>query len=246
MKADILNWNKETTGQVELSPELFGCEVKPALLAAVVRWQRAGRRAGTHKAKTRGEVSGGGKKPFRQKGTGNARQGSIRSPLNEGGGVVFGPRPKSWAYALPSRVRKAGLWQALSFLRANNKMFIVENLRSPKGKTKELSQRLKKLGLSKALLVDKNVDPLFQRACRNLKSFQTLKAEALNVYDLLKYNCLVISQEGITFLSSRPSGRPKPPNFKSKPLAVKPNLLDEQKPPAEKTAKASAELRNSL
>src|SRR3974377_344557 len=111
---DVYNLNKEKVGEVDLKEDIFGVEVKPYLLHEVVVWQRACRRAGTASTKTRGEVRGGGRKPWRQKGTGRARVGSIRSPLWKGGGTVFGPQPRSYAYTLPKKVRRAGLQMALS------------------------------------------------------------------------------------------------------------------------------------
>ena len=203
IKADILNWKKQKVADLQLPKDLFEQKVQPELLNEVVRWQRASSRRGTHKAKTRGDVSGGGKKPFRQKGTGNARQGSIRSPLNRHGGVTFGPKPRSYKYALPMKIRKTALKQALSFLWKEKKIFFMEDMKSPEGKTKELSDRLKNFGLQKALLVDRDEDPLFKRACANLKSFQFLPVEGLNVYDLLKCGHLLISKNSISFLAER-------------------------------------------
>ena len=205
LKAKLLNWKKEKVADLELPPVLFQQEIKWELINEVVRWQRACARQGTHKAKTRAEVSGGGKKPFRQKGTGNARQGSIRSPLNRTGGVTFGPKPRSYNYALPSKIRKTALRQTLSWLWKENKVFFLEDMKSSEGKTKELSSRLKNFGLTKALLVDQDGDPLFKRACANLKSFQFLPVEGLNVYDLLKYGHLVMSKKSVSFLVDRQS-----------------------------------------
>src|SRR3989344_1516205 len=113
---NITNWNKEKVGQVELASNVFEVEVKKDVLHTVVRWQLASRRQGTHMTKTKGLVSGGGKKPFKQKGTGNARQGSTRSPLMPGGGTMFGPSPRNYAYVLPKKTRKVGLSMALSYL----------------------------------------------------------------------------------------------------------------------------------
>ena len=205
LKVELLNWKKEKVADLELPPTLFQQEIKWELINEVVRWQRACARQGTHKAKTRAEVSGGGKKPFRQKGTGNARQGSIRSPLNRTGGVTFGPKPRSYNYALPSKVRKTALRQTLSWLWKENKVFFLEDMKSLEGRTKELSSRLKNFGLKKALLVDQDGDPLFKRACANLKSFQFLPVEGLNVYDLLKYGQLVMSKKSVSFLVDRQS-----------------------------------------
>ncbi len=200
IKADLLNWKKEKVGDLDLPPVIFQKEIRPELINEVVRWQRACARQGTHKAKTRADVSGGGKKPFRQKGTGNARQGSIRSPLNRSGGVTFGPKPRSYKYALPIKIRKSALRQTLSYLWKEKRIFFLEDMKSPKGKTKELHDRLKNFGLQKALLVDRVGDPLFKQAVANLKSFQFLPVEGLNVYDLLKYGCLVMSGKSVSFL----------------------------------------------
>ena len=200
LKAKLLNWKKEKVADLELPPSLFHQEIRWELINEVVRWQRACARQGTHKAKTRADVSGGGKKPFRQKGTGNARQGSIRSPLNRGGGVTFGPKPRSYKYVLPAKIRKTALRQTLSWLWNEKRVFFMEDMNSPEGKTKELSNRLKNFGLKKALLVDQDGDPLFKRACANLKSFQFLPVEGLNVYDLLKYDHLVMSKKSVSFL----------------------------------------------
>ena len=204
IKAAVYNWKKEEVGNLDLPPEWFNQELNMYLIHEVVCSQRAARRQGTHKAKTRGEVSGGGKKPFRQKGTGNARQGSIRSPLNVAGGKTFGPRPRKYAYTLPAKVRQMGLRQVLSYLWKQNKIFIVENMQSPNGKTKELADRLKSLGLQKALLVDVKENVLLKRACANLPSFQFLPAKALNVYDVLRYHHLVMNKESIQFFQNKP------------------------------------------
>ena len=200
MKAEILNWKKEKTADIDLPPNLFQQEVKWELINEVVRWGRAGLRKGNHKTKTRAEVSGGGKKPFRQKGTGNARQGSIRSPLNRGGGATFGPRPRSYKYNLPLQIRRTALNQTLSYLWKEKKVFILEDMKSAEGKTKELYGRLQNFGLKKALLTDQDAEPLFKRACANLKSFSFVPVERLNVYDLLKYGHLMMSQKSLSFL----------------------------------------------
>ena len=199
----VLNWKKEVVAQTDLPSEFFEQKPNMSLLHEVIRWQRACRRQGTHKAKTRAEVRGGGKKPFRQKGTGNARQGSSRSPLNVAGGVTFGPRPRSYQYSLPVKIRKAGLKQALSHLWRESKVVVVEDMKSENGKTKELLNRLQVFGWQKALLVDQDLDMLFQRACANLKSFQLLPLKALNPYDVLKYDHLIMSQKSLEYLNSQ-------------------------------------------
>src|SRR3989338_551949 len=193
---NITNWNKEKVGQVELASDVFEVEVKKDVLHTVVRWQLASRRQGTHMTKTKGLVSGGGKKPFKQKGTGNARQGSTRSPLMPGGGTMFGPTPRSYAYVLPKKVRRLGLSMALSHLHSEGKLFVVDSMKS-EGKTNELQKRLKSFGLNKAVLIDASADENFSRASRNLESFKYFPVEGLNVYDLLKYDAAVITKESV-------------------------------------------------
>ena len=194
---NVLNWKKEKIGQVELSSDVFEVEVKKDVLHTVVRWQLASRRAGTHMTKTKGLVSGGGKKPFKQKGTGNARQGSIRSPLMPGGGTAFGPQPKDYSYTLPRSMKIAGLQTALSYLYAEKKIFVVEGMISKEGKSKELSSRLKKFGVGKALLISKDQDDMFARASKNLKNYRYNTVAGVNVYDLLKYDAVVFTQDAI-------------------------------------------------
>ena len=127
---DVLSWDKKKVGSVDLDPAVFAIPVKKEILQTVVRWQLACRRRGTHKAKTRGEVSGGGKKPFKQKGTGNARQGSIRSPLMPGGGITFGPIPRDYSYTLPKKMKRLGLRTALSFLQKEGRLLVVDRMDS--------------------------------------------------------------------------------------------------------------------
>ena len=202
MSAQVLNWKKEKVGTVDLNAEVFSVEVKKDVLHNVVNWQLASRRQGTHMVKTRGLVSGGGKKPFKQKGTGNARQGSSRSPLMPGGGKLFGPVPRSYEYALPKKIRKLALSMALSHLNKEGKLFVVENMKS-EGKTKELSQRLNKFGLSKAVLIDAKSDALFTRASKNLAKYRYYGVDGLNVFDLLKYDAAVITKDSISKIVER-------------------------------------------
>ncbi len=201
-KIKILNWKKQTVEEMDL-PAFLRSPAHPSLLHEVLRWHRARLRQGTHQAKTRAFVRGGGKKPFRQKGTGRARQGSSRSPLNEGGGVTFGPKPRDYSYSLPVKIRKAGLRQALVSLWKDGKLMLVQDMKSEKGKTKELFFRLKTLGLKKALLVDEEGDALFKRATGNLSCFHFLPLKGLNAYQALKYGSLVLSRRGFLALSSK-------------------------------------------
>jgi large subunit ribosomal protein L4 len=194
---DVLSWEKKKVGSVDLDASVFEIPVKKEILQTVVRWQLACRRQGTHKAKTRAEVSGGGKKPFKQKGTGNARQGSIRSPLMPGGGIAFGPGPRDYSYQLPKKVRRLGLRTALSHLKKEGRLLVVDGMKSSEGKTKDLVQKLKGLGFKKAVLIDAAADSNFNRASRNLPTFRYYGVDGLNVYDLLKYDAAVITKDSV-------------------------------------------------
>lgn len=199
---DVLNWEKKKVDSVELSKDVFEVPVKKEILQTVVRWQLACRRQGTHKAKTRGDVSGGGKKPFKQKGTGNARQGSNRSPLMPGGGITFGPVPRDYSYQLPKKMRQLGLKTALSFLNKEGRLFVIDEMAS-EGKTKELAQKLKGFGLEKAVLIDNEKNQLFDRASRNMPKFRYYGVEGLNVYDLLKYDAAVVTKGSLQKIEQR-------------------------------------------
>ncbi|MGZ3791019.1 MAG: 50S ribosomal protein L4 [Bdellovibrio sp.] len=199
---NVLNWKKEKVGSVDLAADVFETPVKKDILHTVVQWQLASRRQGTHMTKTKGLVSGGGKKPFKQKGTGGARQGSTRSPLMPGGGTMFGPQPRSYAFVLPKKVRRLGLSMALSHLQKEGKLFVVDSMQS-EGKTGELDKRLKAFGLKKAVLVDSQVDDKFSRATKNLESFKYFPVEGLNVFDLLKYDAAVITKDSVAKIVDR-------------------------------------------
>lgn len=199
---NILNWKKEKVGQVELSSDVFEVEVKNDVLHSVVRWQLAARRQGNAMTKTKGMVSGGGKKPFKQKGTGNARQGSTRSPLMPGGGTIFGPVPRSYAYVLPKKTRKVALKMALSHLLKEGKLTIVDSMAS-EGKTTELNKRLKSFGVNKAVLIDATTDQKFSRAAKNLQNYKYFPVEGLNVFDLLKFDHAVITKGSVQKIVER-------------------------------------------
>ena len=201
LKASVFNWDGEKVSETELREDLFSLPLDKSLLHREVCRFRNAKRRGTHKTKTRGSVSGGGKKPFRQKGTGRARQGSIRSPLLRGGGVIHGPLPRSYDQSLPRKIRQKALGTALSYLFAENRLIFVESMSSKEGKTKELASRLKKLFLKKispeknkkqkALLADSVMEEKFLRASGNLKNFKFTSAQGVNVYDLLKFDCAI-------------------------------------------------------
>jgi large subunit ribosomal protein L4 len=198
----VVNWEKKKVGEIDLAASVFEQPVRKDLLHTVVRWQLACRRQGTAMTKTKGLVSGGGKKPFKQKGTGNARQGSTRSPLMPGGGTMFGPAPRDYSYNLPKKVRQAGLRAALSYLQTNGKLFVVEDMKS-EGKTSELAKRLTQFGLKKAVLVDSELNAHFERASNNLADFRYTGVEGINVYDLLRYDAAVITKSSVAKIVSR-------------------------------------------
>ncbi len=203
--ATVYNWEKKKMGEVELPSSVFEAPLRKDILHEVVLWQLATRRAGTHQTKTRAFVRGGGKKPFKQKGTGNARQGTIRSPLMPGGAILFGPQPRDYGYALPKKVRQAGLVNALSYLQSEGRLHVVEDIKA-EGKTSELFKRLGKFGVKKAVLIDANEDLLVKRASRNLKDFRYYSVAGMNVYDLLKYDAAIVTKASISRIVARCGG----------------------------------------
>jgi len=191
--ADIYNINKEKVSQIELEEKVFGCEIKPHLLYEVVKMQQASRRAGTASTKNRSHVRGGGKKPWRQKGTGRARAGTIRSPLWTGGGVVFGPLPRNYSYKVNKKVKMSALRSALSIKLKEDKLLILDNFNLPEIKTKTFVAILKQLDIENAFIIDDNNINL-EKCARNVSFVKILKPEGLNVYDILKYDKLIITQ----------------------------------------------------
>lgn len=194
--ATVEVWDKERNvkGTVELPDAVFGAEVKPHLLHHVVVAQLAARRAGTASTKTRTEVSGGGKKPFRQKGTGRARMGSSRSPLLRGGGVIFGPHPRRYDLKVNRKATKAALRCALSDKAKDGKIVLVDDLSLSTPRTREFLKIAGVLGLADALIVTLGAQENLLMGLRNLKTFKALPAEALNVYDILAHDQLVFTR----------------------------------------------------
>lgn len=200
---DVLDWKKKKAGSVEVPEGIFNSEVRRDVLHTLVRWQLASRRQGTHDTQNRGDVRGGGKKPYKQKGTGNARQGSTRSPLLRGGSVIHGPHPRDYSFRVNKKVKQLGLRSALSYLNQEGRVFVVSDMTSKDGKTKELSSRLQGFGLSKALMIDEVKDDMFARASQNLAKFRYNTVEGLNVYDLLKYDAVIISQASLSKIAQK-------------------------------------------
>lgn len=205
MQIDITTLDRGTAGSAELPDEFFAVKPRADIMARVVHWQLAKRRSGNHKIKGMGEVSGTTKKPFRQKGTGNARQGSLRAPQFRTGGVVHGPVVRSHEYRLNKKVRRLGLICALSQKAAEGKLVVLDAA-SGVAKTAELVKKLKVLGWSSALIVDRVVDGDFLKASRNLHKIDVLPTVGANVYDILNHDVLAITVAGIEGLKARLSG----------------------------------------
>jgi large subunit ribosomal protein L4 len=193
---NVVNLENKKVGTVEIPDAVVNGEIDQALLHSIVKWQLASRRQGTHMTKTKGLVSGGGKKPFKQKGTGNARQGSTRSPLMPGGGTTFGPQPRDYSYNVPKKMRRAALRMAITHLIKENKFIVLDELKSD-GKTNKLQKGLKNLGLKKAVVSDLNPDQLVVRAAKNLESYVLTPVVGVNVFDLLKYDALICTKGSI-------------------------------------------------
>jgi len=194
---EIVDKERKAAGSAELPDSVFGVEVKPHLLHHVVIAQLAGRRSGTASTKTRSDVSGGGKKPYRQKGTGQARRGTSRSPLMPGGGTVFGPHPRKYDIKVNRKEMKAALRGALTSKAQENRIVLVDDLSLPAPKTKEFLKVASALGLTSALLVVDGAPENLALGMRNLKAFKTLPVAGLNVYDVLSYEQLVLTRTAL-------------------------------------------------
>ena len=197
-KVDVYNREGAVTGGIELSEDIFGIEPNQDVLHRVVLNQLANRRQGTHSTKTRSEVRGGGKRPYRQKGTGRARHGSTRSAQYVGGGIIFGPKPRDYSYTLPKKVRRLAMKSALSGKVAASSMIVVDKLELSEIKTKTMVKVLEKLGADKsALLVTAARDEIVEKSTRNIANIKTALVNTINVYDILKYDKFVITEEAV-------------------------------------------------
>jgi large subunit ribosomal protein L4 len=201
MQIEIRTLAGETAGTTELPDAIFAATPRADIMARVVHWQQAKRRAGTHRTKGMGEVSGTTKKPYKQKGTGNARQGSLRSPQFRTGGRVHGPVVRDHGYDLPKKVRRLGLISALSQKQADGKLVVLDSVAGEK--TKDLARLLTALGWRSALIVDRAVDAGFARASRNIVGIDVLPTVGANVYDILRHDMLVVTTEGVAALQER-------------------------------------------
>jgi large subunit ribosomal protein L4 len=200
---DILDSNAEKISQADLTDDIYALPAKASILHEVVTMQLAGRRAGSASVKHRSDVKGSGRKLFRQKGTGRARRGDVKDPLLRGGGSVFGPDPRSYAYKVPKKVRKLALKMALSTKLRDNKLVVLDKLELEETKTKEFLEVVNALDISNALIVTDQQDERLELASRNVPGFKIMRVEGLNVYDILKYENLILLESTLKSIEER-------------------------------------------
>ncbi|MDI3533699.1 MAG: large subunit ribosomal protein [Thermosediminibacterales bacterium] len=197
-KVGLYNINGEEVGEIELSDEVFGAEVRSDILHQVVTMHLANKRQGNASTKTRAEVSGGGRKPWRQKGTGRARHGSIRSPIWTGGGITFGPKPRDYGFKLPKKVKRLALKSALSAKVEDKELIVLDKLEMEKPKTKDFVNILKNLKIDKkALVVLADKDENVIKSTRNMPGVMTVSVNILNVYDILNHDNLILTKDAV-------------------------------------------------
>jgi len=205
-QCDLYNLEKKKVGKLELQDHIFAAPVKPHLFHEVTTWQLAKRRRGTASTKERSAVSGGGRKPWRQKGTGRARAGTSRSPLWRGGGTIFGPHPRDYGYPLPKKVRMAALRSALSLRFQEGKLLLLDAFPSPEGKTKAFVKAMEALGIKSAVVVTDGENLNLERSARNVPWVKVLRHNGINVYDILKYEHLIILKPAVGKIEERLKG----------------------------------------
>ncbi len=203
MQVEMKNLDGGAAGSADLPDELFGAAVRNDIIARVIQWQLMKRRAGTHKVKGMGEVSGTTKKPYKQKGTGNARQGSLRAPQFRTGGAVHGPVVRDHGFDLPKKVRRLGLISALSMKQAEGKLIVMESVAGSSGKTKDFAAKISQHGWRSALFIDHTIDEGFARAARNVIGMDVLPTMGANVYDIVRHDMLVVTSAGLEGLKQR-------------------------------------------
>ncbi|MCF8027896.1 MAG: 50S ribosomal protein L4 [Desulfobacteraceae bacterium] len=200
---EVKNIQGETVSEIDLSEEIFNVEVKQSVLHEVVRMQLANRRRGTAKVKRRSEVRGSTQKMFRQKGTGRARRGDVKSPLLRGGGVIFGPEPRDYSYKVPKKVRRLALKMALSAKLKDNEIIVLDGFALDQVKTKAVASTLQRLELEKPLIVIDQKDATLELSSRNIPGVKVLRVEGLNVYDILNHKTLVLLAPSIKGIEGR-------------------------------------------
>ncbi len=204
MKLDVIKLDGKKSGSVDLGDEIFGLEARADILHRVVRWQRNNAQAGTHKVKTRSEVSYSTKKIYRQKGTGGARHGARSAPIFRGGGVYKGPTPRSHGHELTKKFRKLGLRHALSAKATAGELVVIDTADLKDAKTSVLAKAIKELGWKRALVIDgAEVSENFAKAARNIEGLDILPSMGANVYDILKRDTLVLTKAGVEALEAR-------------------------------------------
>lgn len=204
MKCPVVTIENKSAGDIELDDAVFGVGARPDLLARVVNWQLAKRQSGNHKVKSRSEVAGTRAKPFRQKGTGRARQGTKQAPQLRGGGVAMGPVVRSHAHDVPKKVRRLALRTALSVKQADGKLIILDDAKAKTPKTGDLIKHVENLGLTSALIIGGNeLDGNFVKAAGNIPQLDVLPTQGANVYDILRRDTLVLTKDAVTNLVER-------------------------------------------
>jgi large subunit ribosomal protein L4 len=200
---DVINSTGKKVSQVDLNDEIFNVPVKSSVLHEVVTMQLANRRAGSASTKHRSDVTGSGRKLFRQKGTGRARRGNIKAPLLRGGGVAFGPKPKSWAYKVPKKVRRLALKMALSSKLQDENILILDQFELDQIKTKAFSEIAGNLNMENALIIIDEKNENLELSSRNIPEFKVMRYEGLNVYDILKHKTLVLLEASVKAIEGR-------------------------------------------
>jgi len=200
---DVLNTRAEKVGEIDLNDSLFNVEINSGVLHEVVCMQRANRRSGNACTKTRGEVSGGGAKPWRQKGTGRARSGSRTSPVWRGGGTVFGPKPRDYSYSMPKKVRKLALKMAMSARQQEGNLVVVDSFELPEIKTKDFVGIMKNFQFDNCLVITGDIDDKISLSARNAVGYKVLPVAGLNVYDILKHSKLMLIQSSLVKIEER-------------------------------------------
>ena len=195
--ADVFDIEKKKVSQVDLNDAVFGAEVNEAIIYDVVKMQLASRRSGTASTKTRSDVRGGGKKPWRQKGTGRARAGTTRSPIWRGGGIVFGPHPRDYSYSIPKKVRKKAIISALSMKFKENKMLILKDFPMEKISTRIFKGVFDLFSLKKALFILDDNNEVLLKSSRNIKNVKMIRSEGINVYDILNHEHLILLEPSV-------------------------------------------------
>lgn len=198
--ADIYNIDKNKVGDIKLNPDIFDLElnnVNKDLIYRTVKWQLSRKRSGTASTKTRGEVSGGGAKPWKQKNLGRARAGSNRSPIWRKGAITFGPKPKDWSIGLPKKMRRKALKASLSHINSKGKIIIIDELNMDEVRTRNIANLLNNFNLGSALIIDNSNYEQLKTSSRNISEVKVLKTDGINVYDVLKFKNVVFSKDSI-------------------------------------------------